>query len=165
MSVTRIQGGAIFRRSPPCAVRRGVQRALTCLLAGSVPLLAVAQTAPAADAPAQTASPGSSAADLQQRLQRLEQNQQALQRQLQENAAEIEALKKQANVPPAQPAPSARQNVPVGAAGPAAADTTCPTNASARLLGSGIADGPLAQTAKCRCSRWSCCRRRRRPSP
>ena len=120
MSVTRIQGGAIFRRSPRCAVRRGVQRALACLLAGSVPLLAVAQTAPAADAPAQTASPAGSAADLQQRLQRLEQNQQALQRQLQENAAEIEALKKQANVPPAQPAPSARQNVPVGAAGPAA---------------------------------------------
>jgi hypothetical protein len=89
-------------------------------------LLAAAQSAsPGTDPTAQTSAPGAPASDLQQRLQRLEQSQQALQQQLQENAAEIEALKKQASaqpVQPAQPAASPRQNVPPGAAGPAAAE-------------------------------------------
>ena len=89
MPVTRTQGGAILPHSATRAVRLGVQCALACLLSGSMPLLAAAQSAaPAGEAPA----PAASAADTQQRLQRLEQSQQALQRQLQENAAEIEAL-------------------------------------------------------------------------
>jgi hypothetical protein len=145
MPGTRIQGRATLRQAPPRAVRRGVRRALACLLSGAVPVLAVAQSAPATDPTAQTASPGGSAPDLQQRLQRLEQNQQALQRQLQENAAEIEALKKQANVPPAQPAPSVRQTVPAGAAGPAAAEEAAALElATSEETGAGLDNPPPA---------------------
>jgi hypothetical protein len=91
--------------------RRGVERALACVLSGSVTLLTAAQSlAAAADDSAQS-SPPASATDMQQQLQRLEQNQQALQKQLQENAAEIEALKKQANVQQAGAQPGAKQVV------------------------------------------------------
>ena len=87
----------IRRQSWQRAVRQSVQRALACLLSGSVPLLAAAEEASAgADPPAQASPPAAPTSDLQQRLQRLEESQQALQRQLQENASEIDALKKQA---------------------------------------------------------------------
>ena len=53
-------------------MRRGIERAVACLLSGSIPVLAAAQSAAPAAAPAaQTASPGGSASDTQQRLQRL----------------------------------------------------------------------------------------------
>jgi hypothetical protein len=111
-----------LRRSRPLTVR-AVHRALACLLSGSIPLLAAAQSAsPASDAPA----PAASAADTQQRLQRLEQSQQALQRQLQENAAEIEALKKQANPQAASPGAGAAQAAPAAAAAAQAPGTTSP---------------------------------------
>jgi hypothetical protein len=122
MPVTRTEGQVNLRQCAPRVVPRAVQRALACLLSGSIPLLAIAQSAaPAGDATAQSASPGQSASDTQQRLQRLEQSQQALQRQLQENAAEIEALKKQASTQPASGAASAAQAAAVPAAGSAAA--------------------------------------------
>jgi len=144
MPVARGEGRAHLRQSPPRAVRRGAQRALACLLSGSIPLLATAQSAaPASDAAAQSASPGAPASDTQQRLQRLEQSQQALQRQLQENAAEIEALKKQANVQPAQPAPSAGRPVPPGAAGPAAAEEAAALElATSEATGAGLDNPP-----------------------
>src|SRR5215472_17513855 len=121
MPVMRISGRKTLRTRPLLTPPRGVQCALVCLLSGSIPLLAAAQSGAPSDATAQTASPGTSPSDTQQRLQRLEQSQQALQRQLEENAAEIEALKKQANVQTAQPPTSPARNVPPGAAGPAAA--------------------------------------------
>ena len=135
-----------------CSVRRSVRRALACLLAGSVPLLAAAQSAPSGTGTtAQTGAPGAPAPDLQQRLQRLEQSQQALQQQLPENAAEIEALKKQASaqpVPPAQPAqpaPSPARNVPAGAAGPAAAEEAAALElATAEEAGAGLDNPPPA---------------------
>jgi hypothetical protein len=130
--MSRRQGRPTRGRRLPCTVSRGVKRVLACVLSGSIPLLASAQsTSPGTEATAQTGAPaGTSASDTQQRLQRLEQSQQALQKQLQENAAEIEALKKQANVqsaqtpgsPPAQPPASPARNIPPGAAGPAAAE-------------------------------------------
>ncbi|MBV8146129.1 MAG: hypothetical protein JO184_14090, partial [Gammaproteobacteria bacterium] len=93
MPVMRIQGRASSRQRRPNAAPYGVRRALTCLLSGFVPLIAAAQSAaPTSDgAAAQGTQTGAPASDLQQRLQRLEQSQQALQNQLQENAAEIEA--------------------------------------------------------------------------
>jgi hypothetical protein len=139
------QGTRGHRR--PCTMSRGVQRTLACLLSGSIPLLAAAQSA-APDAPPQTAAPGTPASDTQQRLQRLEQSQQALQQQLQQNAAEIEALKRQANaqpVPPAQPAVSAGPKVPPGAAGPAAAEEAAALElATAEETGAGL-DNPSGQ--------------------
>jgi hypothetical protein len=135
----RIPGRNTLRSRRLLTAQRGVQ-ALVCFLSGSIPLLATAQTA----------SPGTSAADTQQRLQRLEESQQALQKQLQENAAEIEALKKQANaqsaqppaVQPAQPAPSPARNVPAGAAAPAAAEEAAALElATAEETGAGL-DNP-----------------------
>ena len=120
MPVMRIPGRNTLRRRGLSTPHRGLQRALVCVLSGSIPLLAAAESGAPGDPSAQTASPAPSASDTQQRLQRLEQSQQALQRQLEENAAEIEALKKQANVQPAQPPTSPARNVPPGAAGPAA---------------------------------------------
>jgi hypothetical protein len=130
-------------------VRRGIEQAVACLLSGSIPLLAAAQSAAPAAAPAaQTVPPGGSASDTQQRLQRLEESQQALQRQLQENAAEIEALKKQASAQPAQPAqpaPSPARNVPPGAAGPAAAEEAAALElATAEETGAGMDNPPAA---------------------
>ncbi len=138
MPVTRIQGRAILRQSRKCAVRRAVQRALACLLSGSVPLLAAAASdAPAPDAPTQAAPSGAPPSDIQQRLQRLEHNQQALQRQLEENAAEIEALKKQASAQPgASPQPS----------GPAA-QGGAPQQAAASATGAGAAPGAMVGPA------------------
>jgi hypothetical protein len=125
-------------------VRPGARSALAFLLAGSVPLIAAAQSA----APA---APGASAADTQQRLQRLEESQQALQRQLQENAAEIEALKRQASAQagqpaqPTQPAASAAKNVPPGAAGPAAAEEAAALElATSEETGAGLDNPPPA---------------------
>jgi hypothetical protein len=105
------------------AVRQGVQCALACVLAGSVPLVAAAESASSgADPTAQSSAPAPPASDLQQRLQRLEQSQQALQQQLQQNAAEIEALKKQAGAttaaPPAAQPPPAAPPQPAGSATP-----------------------------------------------
>jgi hypothetical protein len=114
-----------------------------------VPLLATAQSAPPGPDPA-------AAADTQQRLQRLEQSQQALQRQLEQNAAEIEALKKQASAQATQPAPSAGgaaqapaaaaaapRKVPPGAAGPAAAEEAAALElATSEETGAGL-DNPL----------------------
>jgi hypothetical protein len=118
-------------------VRRGVQRALACFLWVSVPLFAHAQSAPATDAPAQTASPGAPSPDMQQRLQRLEQSQQALQRQLQENAAEIEALKKQGNVAAGTtPAPAAAAPATAGQA--AAEQAAAIALATSEVSGSGL---------------------------
>lgn len=72
------------------------------LLAGSLPLLAAAQTAaPAAQGVAQSPAGEDGAQSTEKRLQRLEQSQQALQQQLQQNAAEIEALKQQTVAQPA----------------------------------------------------------------
>jgi hypothetical protein len=124
------------------AVHRAVTQALACVLLGPMPLIAAAQSA----APAPS--------DTQERLQRLEQSQQELQRLLQQNAAEIEALKKQANAPagqaaqappaqPAQPAASVAKTVPPGAAGPAAAEEAAALElATAEETGAGL-DNPL----------------------
>ena len=141
------------------AVSRAVGRALMCVLSGSIPLFAAAQTV-TQSAPA---SPGSSASDTQQRLQRLEESQKALQQQLQQNAAEIEALKKQANaqaaqaVPPAQaaqPAASVRKPVPAGAAGPAAAEEAAALElATAEETGAGL-DNPSAQAGAKPPEKW-----------
>jgi hypothetical protein len=147
-----MQGEPIAGQSRRATVSCAVRRALACLLAGSVPLQAAAQTAgpdaTAQSAAAQTASPGVSASDTQQRLQRLEESQQALQRQLQENAAEIEALKKQASAQPAQPAEPAAspaRNVPPGAAGPAAAEEAAAIElATAEEAGAGLDNPPPA---------------------
>src|SRR6516225_6526841 len=148
MPVMRISGRKTLRPRRLLTPERGVQ-ALVCVLSGSIPLLASAQSA--APATAQSASPGTSASDTQQRLQRLEQSQQALQRQLEQNAAEIEALKKQANVQPAQPpagqpaqpAPSPARNVIPGAAGPAAAEEAAALElATSEETGAGL-DNPL----------------------
>jgi hypothetical protein len=85
-------------------------------LAVSLALLVTAQSALAdADPPAQT-DPATSASDTQQRLKRLEESQQALQRQLQENAAEIQALKKQSSTQAPSPAASTAPAATSGAA-------------------------------------------------
>jgi len=144
-----MQGEPIAGHSRRCTVSRAVRRALACLLAGSVPLLAAAQTA-VPNATAQSAAPGGTATDTQQRLQRLEESQKALQQQLQQNAAEIEALKKQASaqpVQPAQPAASPARPVPPGAAGPAAAEEAAALElAQAEGTGAGL-DNPSAVKA------------------
>ena len=91
MPARSIQGGAFLGQDLRCTVRRGVRRAVVCMLFGAMPMLAAAAAdTPAADAKAQSAPAGTSASDLQQRLQRLEQSQQELQRQLQQNAAEVQ---------------------------------------------------------------------------
>src|SRR6516225_4067180 len=145
MPVMRISGRKTLRPRRLLTPERGVQ-ALVCVLSGSIPPLASAQSA--APATAQSASPGTPASDTQQRLQRLEESQQALQRQLQENAAEIEALKKQASAQPAQPAqpaPSPARNVPPGAAGPAAAEEAAALElATAEEAGAGLDNPPPA---------------------
>jgi hypothetical protein len=120
-----------------------------------MPLIAAAQNAaPAGGTAAQAsapATPGTSASDTQQRLQRLEQSQQELQRMLQENAAEIEALKKQASAQaapppqPPQPAASAGRKVPPGAAGPAAAEEAAALElATSEETGAGLDNPPPA---------------------
>src|SRR6516225_423917 len=145
MPVMRISGRKTLRPRRLLTPERGVQ-ALVCVLSGSIPPLASAQSA--APATAQSASPGTPASDTQQRLQRLEESQQALQRQLQENAAEIEALKKQASAQPAQPAqpaPSPARNVPPGAAGPAAAEEAAALElATAEETGASLDNPPPA---------------------
>jgi hypothetical protein len=151
MPVTRIQGRATLRQGATRTLRRGVERAVVCLLSGSAPLFALAQSTPATDPPAQTASPGVAPSDMQQRLQRLEQNQQALQRQLQENAAEIEALKKQANAAAGTAtAPQAAPGAAVpGAAAPGAAaagTAVAIAEATSEESGSGL-DNPEPQGA------------------
>jgi len=142
----------IGRQSPQRAVRRSVQRALFCLLSGSVPLLAAAAGAsPGVDPTTQASPPAAPASDLQQRLQRLEESQQALQRQLQENAAEIDALKKQASAQAGtspQPSASAAQGggVAQGAAPPApgsAAAVMAGTSAAGAAAGQSTAPAPL----------------------
>jgi len=162
MPVTRRQGRATLRHGTTWTVRRSVQRGLACLLSGALPLLAAAQSA-APDTTAQSAAPGATASDTQQRLQRLEQSQQELQRKLQENAAEIEALKKQANAqapPPAQPAQppqapaSAGRTVPPGAAGPAAAEEAAALElATSEETGAGL-DNPSAQAGAKPPEKW-----------
>jgi len=148
MPVMRIQGRAILGQGAPRTVRRGVQRALACFLSGSAPLLALAQNAPATDPPAQTAAPGAAPSDMQQRLQRLEQNQQALQRQLQENAAEIEALKKQANAAAGTTATAPQAAPGAAAPGAAAAGTAVAiAEATSEESGSGL-DNPQPAGAK-----------------
>jgi hypothetical protein len=144
-----MENGTTAGRSAWRPVRHSVQRALACLLSGSVPLLAVAESASTgADPTPQASAPAAPASDLQQRLQRLEESQQALQQQLQQNAAEIEALKKEAGAPAgqpgqaAQPPPSPARNVPVGAAGPAAAEEAAALElATAEETGAGL-DNP-----------------------
>jgi len=162
MPVTRRQGRVTLRHSTTWTVRRGVQRGLACLLSGALPLLAAAQSA-APDTTAQSAAPGATASDTQQRLQRLEQSQQELQQKLQENAAEIEALKKQANAqppPPSQPAQppqaaaSAGRTVPPGAAGPAAAEEAAALElATSEETGAGM-DNPSAQAGAKPPEKW-----------
>ena len=150
MPINRRQARLTRVQRPPCTASYGVQRALACLLSGSIPLLAAAQSAPSGtDATAQAAAPGTSASDTQQRLQRLEQSQEALQRQLQENAAEIDALKKQTSAqaaqPPAQPAATPSRNVPPGAAGPAAAEEAAALElATSEETGAGLDNPPPA---------------------
>jgi hypothetical protein len=153
MPVTRTRGGAFLRQSLGCTVRRGVQRGLVCILSGAMPVLAVAASdTPAVDAAAQSAPAGTPATDMQQRLQRLEQNQQALQKQLQENAAEIEALKKQANAPAnAGASPSALQ-APQAPPAPAAAPAGAAV-ALAEATGSGL-DEPTAAPANKYPEKW-----------
>src|SRR3974390_2777 len=108
----------------------GRLHALTAVFAGCLALFAIAASAAAdADPPAQT-DPATSASDTQQRLKRLEESQQALQRQLQENAAEIQALKKQSSTK-APPTPNA---VPAAAAG-AATNEACPAPGEETGLG------------------------------
>jgi hypothetical protein len=132
MPVTRSQGRANLRLKKCDAVRRSVRQALACLLTGSVQLIAVAQTAtPAA------------ASDTQQRLQRLEQSQQALQRQLQENAAEIEALKKQ--MAASSPGASAPQGAAAAAATGAAGSQPAPPAAAGAAPAA--VGGPVAVAA------------------
>jgi hypothetical protein len=132
------------------ALRHSVKRALACLLSASVPVLAAAESAsPGTDPTPQSSAPGAPPSDLQQRLQRLEESQQALQRQLQENADEIDALKKQASVqaaqPPAQPAATPRRTVPPGAAGPAAAEEAAALElATSEESGAGLDNPPPA---------------------
>jgi hypothetical protein len=123
-----------------------IRGALLCLLSGSVPLLAAAQSA----------APSDAASDTQQRLQRLEESQQALQKQLQQNATEIEALKKQASVQtPSVPSASV---APAAAAGTAAAATATAQPAAVSLAtseetGSGL-DNPSAQTSAAPPVKW-----------
>jgi hypothetical protein len=130
MPVTRIKGRAVLRQGPNLSLRRGVRRALAGLLSASLPLLAAAETPgsiasdQAQATAAQTAPSPPSPSDTQERLQRLEKSQQELQQQLQKNAAEIEALKRQANAQPASPGanvPQAASPAPAAAAGQAAA--------------------------------------------
>ena len=156
MPVSRSQGRTNVRLRKSDAMRHGVQQALACLLSGSIPMFAAAAAdTPAAGATAQNAPSGSSPSDLQQRLQRLEQSQQELQRQLQHNAAEIEALKKQASAPPAAgPGGTAAQG-----AAPAAATTTTGGHAAAIAVatseqsGSGL-DKPTTAPANVYPEKW-----------
>jgi hypothetical protein len=139
-----------------------VERALACLLSGSIPMFAFAAQGASADPAAQDAPAGTAPADTQQRLQRLEQSQEALQRQLQENAAEIEALKKQmaAGVSPATPQPGApavaagappgaAPTPPAAAAGAAAAIAV----ATSEVSGSGL-DKPTAPPSNNYPEKW-----------
>ena len=159
----RTQGQANTRQDGSLGVRRGAGRALLCLLSGSIPLIAAAQSAaPVGDGTAQSAAPASpgTSADTQQRLQRLEQSQKALQQQLEQNAAEIEALKKQTgaqaaqNAPPPQPATTAGRKVPPGAAGPAAAEEAAALElATSEETGAGL-DNPSAQASAKPPEKW-----------
>jgi len=130
-----------------------------------------------ADAAAQSAppdAPGASTSDTQRRLERLEQNQQALQRQLQENAAEIEALKKQAQAAAleaqkkqenaaeialrkqaqAQEAPLPAANVPPGTPAAVAGQlATAVELATSEESGAGL-DNPTAQVAAKPPEKW-----------
>jgi len=153
MPVERTQGKAAVGQDPTLSLRRGVQRALACVLSASLPLLAAAEaTEPATDPAAQTTPSPPSPSDTQQRLQRLEKSQQELQKQLQENAAEIEALKKQANAqPPAAPsgpgANAPQAAAPAAATGQAAAAQAAAIDvAMSEEKGTGL-DRPEAQAA------------------
>ena len=137
--------------------RRGVERTLACLLSGSIPLLSAVQGAAAsADTTAQ-GSPPASSADMQERLQRLEESQQALQKQLQENAAEIEALKKQAQAagsaaaPPTAPATASPTAPPTSPASAAAAAAIAV--ATSEQSGSGL-DKPTAAPTNLYPEKW-----------
>jgi hypothetical protein len=113
---------ALGRRSDALAAR-SLQR-LVGLMVLALPLTAIAQTPPAADAASST----------EQRLQRLEQHQQELERQLQEKDAEIQQLKKQqAGAQPGAtaPAPMTQQLAPLQPAAGAQSQGASPAAAGA----------------------------------
>jgi len=157
MPLTRAQGRVEGAQAQVLARRRATGRTLVWLLSGSIPLLTAVQGAAAAsaDTTAQSSSPAS--ADMQERLQRLEESQQALQKQLQENAAEIEALKKQAQAagsagahPTAPPtAPPAASPTTAAAASAAAAIAV----ATSEQSGSGL-DKPTAAPTNVYPEKW-----------
>jgi hypothetical protein len=138
MPVAHAEGRVSLRRSRSFTLGRGVQGALACVLSGSIPLVAAAQSASPADTAAQTTAPAAGASDTQQRLQRLEQSQQALQRQLQENAAAIEALKKEMG---SAPAPASAGQSPPQVSAPAAAPAPAPGQAAAIALATSEVSG------------------------
>jgi len=122
-----------------------VKRAVACVLSGSMSLLALAATgAPAADDTAQSTTANPPASDTQKRLQRLEESQKALQRQLEENAAEIEALKKQAAAQTASPTAPQAPGATGGQPAPAASVATAPA-APAAPAGPSVASTAAAQ--------------------
>jgi len=157
MPLTRAQGRVEGAQAQVLARRRATGRTLVWLLSGSIPLLTAVQGAAAAsaDTTAQSSSPAS--ADMQERLQRLEESQQALQKQLQENAAQIEALKKQAQAagsagahPTAPPtAPPAASPTTAAAASAAAAIAV----ATSEQSGSGL-DKPTAAPTNVYPEKW-----------
>ena len=147
MAATRRRRRDIVERFRALGGGRAAHGVLACLLSGSMALPAAAQNVPPApDTSAPSAAPAQAGSDLQQRLQRLEQSQQALQRQLEQNAAEIEALKKQANAQQGAKAPPA-----AGAAASAgtqaraaAAPTVQPAAPPAQAAGSAATQAPAA---------------------